>query len=168
MMHSQGFTYFALVISIFLLQLFCLGTFRLLSSFRNGINRHQIHTRMELFKYNNITNIAITDILTDGSLSSLPPVQSTSPKGEYGGGVHSHAYSLVRAWQEHHLSGSCAVYRNVLRVAVLQLERHVKTDVCFGIEILNGSLSTDYLRNKGLQNPVTKKIHVLCFTFPIG
>lgn len=137
-MHSQGFTSFGLVISIFLLQLFCFGTLRLLSSLRDGINRHQVHTGMELFKYNN-------DILTDGSLSSLPPAQSTRPKGECGGCVHPHAYAPVRAWQEHHLSGSCLVYSNVLGVSVLQVGGYVKTDALFGTEILNGSLSTDYL-----------------------
>lgn len=136
-MHSQGFTSFGLVISIFLLQLFCFGTFRLLSSFRAGINRHQIHTRMELFKHNN-------DILTDGVLSSLSPAQSTRPKEEHGGCVRSHAL-VGGAWQECHLSESCSGYRNVLRVSVLQIEGCVKTDALFGTEIQNGSLSTAYL-----------------------
>lgn len=105
----SGFHFFCLVISIFLLQLFYLGIFRLLSSLRAGINRHQIHTRMWLFKHKN-------GILTDGILSSLSPAQSTRPKEEHGGCVHSHA--LVRAWQECHLSESCLGYRNVLRVSV--------------------------------------------------
>lgn len=129
---------FSLVIAIFLLQLLGFGTFRLLCSLRTGINRHQIHTRMELFKYK-------TDILPDGILSSLSPAQSTRPKEEHGGCVPSHANALVRAWQECHLSESCLGYGSVLWVSVLQIEGYVKTDALFGIEILNGSLSTAYL-----------------------
>lgn len=93
---------------------------------------------MELFRYKN-------DILTDGILPSLSPAQSTRPKEEHGGCVHSHAYALERAWQECHLSESCLGYRNVLRVSVLQIEGYVKTDALFVMEILNGSLSTSYI-----------------------
>lgn len=137
-MHSKGFISFGLVISIFLLQLFCFGTFRLLSSLKAGINRHQICSRMDLFKYKN-------DILPDGILSSLSPAQSTRSKEEYGACVHSHAYALVRAWQECHLSESCSGYRSVLRISVLPIEACVKTDALFGAEVLNGSCSTAHL-----------------------
>lgn len=139
-MHSKGFTSSSLLrFSHFniLTKLFCFGTFRLLSSLRAGINRHQICSRMDFFKYKN-------DILPNGILSSLSPAQSTRPKEEYGGCVHSHAYALVRTRQECHLSESCSGYRNVLRVSVLPIEGCVKTDALYGTEILNGSLSTGH------------------------
>lgn len=110
------------------------------SLFPQGWNKQTSNTHQNgVVKYKN-------DILADGILSSLSPAQSTRPKEEHGGCVHSHAYTLVRAWQECHLTESSLGYGNVLRVSVLQIEGCVKTDALFGIEILNGSLSTAHLQ----------------------
>lgn len=138
MIHSHSFTCFGLVISIFFLRLLSFGTFRLLSSLRAGVNRHQIPTRMELLK-------CTSDILSKVSCSRLSPAQPSSPKQERAGCEPSNASALVGAWQNCQLREGSLGHSDAWRLPVLQTEGYVKPDALSGAEILNGSLATGYL-----------------------